>query len=258
MWRVVGSYQGNSATNYNRTGVSEKYVQGNFGSINTSSFFFDQTNQTEGWGMVHQTHQGSRSGTQIVTYYDETLTTMRTWSSINGRLTNFRGYYLPSATYPISGGQNNRLAQVATSKFGYIVAYQNTSRTDQTATAYLWNTLDPINYQASPTATSGSGWFTLYQTGKNSFQLYNVTGSGVNNTYTVYGLPDDIRFYLTLDDNAGNAFYLNNGQSLSPVDIYTGLYRSEVVYQIPNGYSLKLAVDTPNTVQVMLSIQERQ
>jgi hypothetical protein len=61
-----------------------------------------------------------------------------------------------------------------------------------------------------------------------------------------------------LDNNAGNTFYLNNGQSLSPVDVFTGLYRSETTYQIPDGYSLKLAVDTPNTVQVMLSIQERQ
>jgi len=258
LWRVVGSYQGNSAANMNRTGVSEKYTHGNFGSINPGSYFFDQTNQTEGWGMTHQTHQGSRSGTQVVTYYDETLQTIRTWASVNGRLNNFRGYYLPSATYPVTGGNQNRWAQVATSKFGYVVAYQNTTRVDQTATAYVWDTLNPLTFRSSVTATSGSGWFTLYQTGKNSFQLYNATGSGVNNTYTVYGLPDDIRFYLMLDDNAGNTFYLNNGQSLSPVDVFTGLYRSETDYQIPNGYSLKLAVDTPNTVQVMLSIQERQ
>lgn len=258
MWRVIGSYQGNSDANYRRLGVTEKYVQGSFGSMNTSNFYIDQTGQTEGWGMTHQTHMGSRSGTQVVTYYDETLQTIRTWSSINGRLNNFRGYYLPSATYPLTGGNLNRWAQVAVSKFGYVVAYQNTTRVDRTATAYVWDTLNPLTFRSSVTATSGSGWFTLYQTGKNSFQLFNGTGSGVNNTYAVYGLPDDIRFYLTLDDNAGNTFYLNNGQSLNPVDIFTGLYRSEVVYQIPNGYSLKLAVDTPNTVQVMLSIQERQ
>jgi hypothetical protein len=258
LWRMIGSYQGTSDANYRRFGISEKYAQASFGSMNTSSYYLDQTAQTEGWGMVQQSHMGSRSGTQVITYYDETLTTIRTWAAINGRLNSFRGYYLPSATYPVTGGNNNRWAQVAASKFGYVVAYQNTTRVDGTATAYVWNTLDILNYQSTVTATSGSGWFTLYQTGKNSFQLYNGTGSGVNNTYTVYGLPDDIRFYLTLDDNAGNAFYLNNGQSLSPVDIYTGLYRSETVYQIPNGYSLKLAVDTPNTVQVLLSIQERQ
>jgi len=258
MWRMIGSYQGNSAANYNRFGVGEKYEQASFSSSNPSNYFIDQTNATEGWGMTHQTHQGSRSGTQVVTYYDETLQTIRTWSSVNGKLNNFRGYYLPSATYPVTGGNQNRWAQVAASKFGYVVAYQNTDRVDRTATAYVWDTLDPLNYRSTVTATSGSGWFTLYQTGKNSFQLYNATGSGVNNIYTVYGLPDDIRFYLMLDNNAGSTFYLNNGQSLSPVDIFTGLYRSETTYQIPDGYSLKLAVDTPNTVQVMLSIQERQ
>ena len=258
LWRMIGAYQGNSDANYRRFGVSEKYAQASFGSMNTSSYYIDQTAQTEGWGMVQQSHMGSRSGTQVITYYDETLQTIRTWASVNGRLNNFRGYFLPSATYPVTGGNNNRWAQVAASKFGYVVAYQNTTRVDGTATAYVWDTLNPLTFRSSVTATSGSGWFTLYQTGKNSFQLFNATGSGINNTYTVYGLPDDIRFYLMLDDNAGNTFYLNNGQSLSPVDVFTGLYRSEVVYQIPNGYSLKLAVDTPNTVQVMLSLQERQ
>jgi hypothetical protein len=199
---------------------------------------------------------GSRSGVMVAGQWEETLGSMRVWSSINGRLQDPRGWNLPA--YGLAGSTTNRWAQIATSKFGYVIAYQNTDRADQTANAYVWDTIDPVNPKSTVTATSGSGWFTLYQTGKNSFQLYNATGAGVNNTYSVYGLPDDIRFYLTLDDNAGNTFYLNNGQSLSPVDIFTGLYRSETVYQIPNGYSLKLAVDTPNTVQVLLSIQERQ
>ena len=257
LWRLVGSYSYDSEANYRYAGYSERYAFGNFGSMSLTQYPTDTTTQvTQGWGISMSTTVGSRSGVMVAAQYEDTLGSMRVWSTINGRLQDPRGWNLPA--YGLAGSTNNRWAQIATSKFGYVIAYQNTDRADQTATAYVWDTINSVTQRATVTATSGSGWFTLYQTGKNSIQLFNGTGAGVNNTYTVYGLPDDVRFYLMLDDNAGNTFYLNNGQSLSPVDIYTALFRSETTYQIPNGYSLKLAVDTPNTVQVLLSIQERQ
>lgn len=254
---MIGSYSSDSAANYGYAGYSERYAFGSFSSLNTATYPTETTTAvTQGWGITMSTSVGSRSGVMVAAQYEDTLGSMRVWASINGRMQDPRGWNAPA--YGLTSSTNNRWAQIATSKFGYMIAYQNTDRADQTATAYLWDTIDGVNYRTAVTATSGSGWFTLYQTGKNSFQLFNATGSGVNNTYTVYGLPDDIRFYLMLDNNAGSTFYLNNGQSLSPVDVFTGLYRSETTYQIPDGYSLKLAVDTPNTVQVLLSIQERQ
>ena len=145
----------------------------------------------------------------------------------------------------------------AASKFGYVIAYQNTSRADATVRAEVWNTVNAITPVATQTTASGSGWFQLNQFNKNSMELFNTTGATtINNVYSFYGLPDDIRFYIALDDNAGNVFYLNNGQSLSLASLQS-LFRSDVDFQIPNGSSIKVAVDTPYTNQVLLSIVER-
>lgn len=152
---------------------------------------------------------------------------------------------------------SNRWCQIATTKAGYAVALQNTSQIDQQGFHYNFNTVDSLNPVSSTIATIGSGWSVLYRTGKNSWQLFNSTAS-INNTYTAYGIPDEVRFYLTLDDNAGNVFYLNNGQTLSPTDTTTGLFRSETVYQIPTGYSIKAACDTPNVLALLLTIKESQ
>jgi hypothetical protein len=152
---------------------------------------------------------------------------------------------------------SHRWAQIVASKMGYAVTLQNTAQIDQQAFNYNFNTVDSTIHQSTQIATIGSGWIVLHRTGKNSWQLYNSTAS-LNNTYTAYGLPDDVKFYLTLDDNAGNVFYLNNGQTLSPSDTTTGLFRSETFYQIPNGYSIKASCDTPNVIAILLTIKEIQ
>ncbi len=253
-WVIVGSYNYNSQSNHRYSGMSVPYAFGSFGSFSTTSYALDtNATVTEGWGITGSTHMGQRSGVQIAAMYEETNTRVRIWASFNGRMPEFRGIYVSGY-----GDSNHRWPQIAATKFGYTIAFQNTARTDQTATALVWDTVDTRTPKATVTLSSGSGWFTLNKYNKNQMTVYNTTGvTTTNNTYSIYGLPDDIRFYIALDDNAGNVFYLNNGQSLSPVDIFTGLFRSDVAYQIPNGSSLKVAVDTPNTVQVLLSLLER-
>lgn len=152
---------------------------------------------------------------------------------------------------------SNRWAQITASKMGYSVALQNTAQYDQQGFNYIFNTIDSTTFQSTQIATTGSGWFVLYRTGKSTWQLYNSTAT-INTTYSVYGLPEDVKFYLTLDDNAGNAIYLNNGQTLSLSDTTTGVFRSETIYQIPNGYSIKASCDTPNVVALLLTIKESQ
>jgi hypothetical protein len=335
LWRILGSYNQDTAANHSYNGISNAYsIISSFNSMATITNPLSgntSTSITQGWGSPAYVHSG-RSGTQVTSIYDEILGCPRIYASVNGRLADWQGYYTPwapvqvisttvttniitvtsttgmytgmavrfngpsglgnitigttyyvlsgftSTTFTVSttiGGSalslstasistmtvsyftSHRWTQIAASKFGYIVALQNTSQVDQQAFAYTFTSADPYNASSTPIATTGSGWMVLYRTGKNSWQLYNSTSS-LNYTYTSYGIPDDVRFYLTLDDNAGNVFYLNNGQTLSPNDTTTGLYRSETVYQIPSGYSIKASCDTPNVIGLLLTIKEMQ
>lgn len=253
-WTVVGSYNYNATSNHRYSGMANPQPFGSFSNLATTNHPLDTTAQvTEGWGITGSTHMGQRSGVQVCAMYEETNTRVRIWSSFNGRMPEFRGHYVSGY-----GDSNHRWPQLAATKFGYTIAFQNTARTDQTVTALIWDTVDTRTPRATVTTAAGSGWITLNRYDKNAMTVYNSTGATtINNTYSIFGLPDDVRFYIALDDNAGNLIYLNNGQSLSPADIFTGLFRSDVAYQVPNGSSLKVAVDTPNTVQVLLSLVER-
>lgn len=249
-WRVVGAYGHNSAANYQRFGTSERYLPASFGSFNTQSYLLDNTGSTQGQGLTFQQYtSGSRASLQVAAIYDETLQTPRIFTSISGRMGLFRGYFLTTGV-----SNNYRYVNVAVTKFGYTTAYINTSTTPQTATAYVWNTTNYSVPQATLTTGIGNGWITTYPTGKISWQNHGLT---VDAVYTVSGIPDDVKFYLALDDNEGNVFYLNNGQGLSIVTADTGLYRSEDAYSIPNGYSLKVRADTENSLATLLTITEK-
>lgn len=195
------------------------------------------------------------AGTTYYVLAGFTSTTFTVSTSVGGSALTLSS--ATGSTMTVSYYMSNRWAQIAASKMGYSVALQNTAQIDQQGFNYTFNTVDSTTFQSTQVATIGSGWFVLYRTGKNTWQSYNSTAS-INTTYSAYGLPDDVKFYLTLDDNAGNVFYLNNGQTLSPSDTVTGLFRSETIYQIPNGYSIKASCDTPNVVALLLTIKEMQ
>lgn len=198
---------------------------------------------------------GLTAGTTYYVLSGFTSTQFSVSTSVGGSAVSLSTATGPAMT--VSLYISNRWCQLAPTKMAYAVALQNTAQIDQQAFGYTFNTIDQTTYQSTQLATIGSGWIVLYRTGKNSWQLYNSTAS-LNTSYTAYGLPDDVKFYLTLDDNAGNVFYLNNGQTLSPSDTTTGLFRSETVYQIPNGYSIKASCDTPNVIALLLTIKEMQ
>jgi len=248
-WRLIGAQGFDSQASYGRLGTSTRLQQASFGSFSTTSFTLDNTTTTLGYGLsCHQYSSGSRAGITVAAIYDETLTTPRIFTSINGRMGVFRGYFLA-----IPSGSNYRYVQLAVTKFGYTTAYLNTSTSTATATAYVWNNNDFFTPQTTLTTTSGNGQMTLYPTGKISWQNF---GAAVDAIYTVSGIPDDIKFYIAIDDGLGNLFYLNNGQSITVTTLETGLYRSEDVYSIPNGYSLKLRADTGFSLATLLTISE--
>ena len=193
-------------------------------------------------GVVYYVNGASITGTQFSVAATSGGTVLTVGTSGAGI-----GFYF-NATQPLSTASGstmtmsvqaqNRWGQCVATKMGYAISLQNTAFYDQQAFVYNFNTVDSITPNSTQVATIGSGWVVLYKTGKNSWQLYNSTAS-LNYTYSAYGIPDEVKFYLTLDDNAGNVFYLNNGQTLSPTDTTTGLFRSETVYKIPNLYSIK-------------------
>ena len=250
-WMMVGSYAHNSLSNYKQSGMSNTYAFGSFGSMNTQDFQLDSTEVTEGWGIGLWSHYGRSSSVSVTAQYEDTLQTLRVFSSFNGRIQERRGYVNPITS------TNHRWADCAVSKFGYVIAYQNTSRADQTVRAEVWNTLDASSPVTTQTTAAGSGWFQMSQQNKNSMAIFNTTGATtINNVYSYYGLPDDVRFYIALDDNAGNIFYFNNGQSLSLASLQS-VFRSDVDFQVPPGSSIKIAMDTPYTAQLLLSLVER-
>jgi len=252
IWRIVGSQRMDSSAGYRQGGISNPFAYTSPGSMSPSQNVFDTTNSTLGWGVTYgQYCGGNRQSLQVVAMYDETRGTQRIWSSINGRLNAVRGYFLLTGT-----DNTKRFGKVTATKFGYSVIYQNTGTTAGTAIAYIWDTVDLLNPRATLTTASGNGFIVSYPTDKVSWTHYGSSGS-VDTTYRVAGIPDDIRFYLQLDDGSGNTIYINNGQQLSAITSFTSLFRSADDYTIPPGGSLKVFSDTPFSLTSLLSISEQ-
>ena len=240
-----------TSSNYRRTGISNPFDITAPGSLNTASNTIDNTDTTTfGYAMGYSGYNsGSRASLQVVTLYDTTRGVNRIWSTVNGRLRQVRGYFPET----LNLDTNRRYAHPVATKFGYSTAYQLTAVSDGTAIAYVWDTINAIEPRFTLTTASGNGKIVSYATGKNSWQHF---GASVNTTYTVGGIPDDIKFFIALEDPLANIFYLNNGQSISAVTAVTALFRSADIYSIPPGYSLKIRSDTPITISTLLSIKE--
>jgi hypothetical protein len=250
-WRIIGSFAINSSANYRQGGFSNPADINSPGSLATNSNQFDTTQTSSyGYSLGYSSYSsGSRASIQVITMYDQTRGVNRIWTSINGRLTFARGYFPTGLNLDTA----RRYTQPTATKFGYTVAYQNTDINAGTGIVTVWDTINPFEPRFTLTTTSGNGQIVSYPTGKVSWQ--NV-GAGVNTTYTVGGIPDTVKFFIILDDNSGNTFALNNGQSLDILNIETALYRSEDTYSIPVGYSIKVRSDTPRSISTLLSIRE--
>lgn len=251
LWRIVGSRQIDSSANYRQGGISNPFDITSPGSFSTAQNIFDTTNTNSfgyavGWS---QYCSGSRAFVQVATMYDQTRGVNRIWSSVNGRLRQVRGYFPVALNLDI----NRRYAQPTAAKFGYSINYQNTSVLAGTGIAQIWDTVNPELARFTLTTASGNGQVVSYPTGKISWQHF---GQSVNTTYTVGGIPDDVRFFLVLDDNSGNTFVINNGQLLAVVTADTGLFRSADSYVIPAGSSLRVRSDTPRSITSLLTIRE--
>lgn len=249
-WRIVGSYAFNNRDNYERNGISDAYAEGEFNNMNTTQNYISDVDDTMGYGIsMYQATTGKNTGIQVAGQYNEEYQRMDVWTSIDGRLNYVRGWtHDESESY-----SNNRNFQAAVSKFAYSFAFQNSSTSDQEAPIWVWNKNDIDVPESTSTAAEGSGWVTLYRTGKQTFQIF---ADGVDETHQVAGIPDIVRFYLKLNDGSGTDFFLNNGQEIEIISEDTGLFRSTNLYYIPAGYNLQLRSDTPYTITTLLNIKE--
>lgn len=251
LWRVLGSRRLDGSGTYRQGGIGNPTDINSPSGTDPESNVFDSTNtNTFGYAIGYSQYaSGSRFGIQVAAMYDQTRGVNRIWSSINGRLNAVRGQF----DLTLNNDINRRYAQPVATKFGYSVVFQNTNTAANTAIAQVWDIFNIITPRFTLTTASGNGWMTAYPTGKISWQHF---GASVDTIYTVSGIPDDVRFFLVLDDNAGTTFTLNNGQLLSMITTDTSLFRSTDLYTIPNGFSLRVRCDTPFSLATLLSIVE--
>jgi len=250
LWRVVGSYAFSSQDNYERNGMSDAYAEGSFGSMNTTQNYISDVDDTVGYGItMYSASTGKNAGIQVAGQYNEEYQRMDVWTSIDGRLNYVRGWTHDEA----ESYSNNRDFAAAVGKYAYAFAFRNSSTSDQEAPIWVWNKNDIDTPESTSTANEGSGWVTLYRTGKQSFQIF---ADGVDETHQVAGIPDIVRFYLKLNDGSGTDFFLNNGQEIEIISEDTGLFRSTDLYNVPAGYNLQLRSDTPYTITTLLNIKE--
>ena len=261
LWRIIGSAAMNSSANYRQRGISNPFSFPNFGSANTLTNVLDSTQSTLGYGVTTSSYtSGNRSSAtgvtsqiMVVAMYDETRGTIRVFASVNQRMQFPRGWQpnFAATTFPIDN--TKRFPKCTATKFGYSVVFQNTATATGTAIAYVWDNINLVTPRFTLTSGTGHGQLTSFQTGKVSWQHF---GESVDTTYSVGGIPDQVRFFIVLDDNLGNSFALNNGQLLDVTSSSAGLFRSEDVYVIPAGQSIRVRADTPLAITTLLSINE--
>jgi hypothetical protein len=251
LWRIVGSFAMSSSANYRLGGFSNPADINSPGSLATTSNQFDTTQTSSfGYAVGYGAYtSGSRASLQVLTMYDQTRGVNRIWTSVNGRIGSARGYF-PTA---LNLDTTRRYAQPSVAKFAYSISYQNTDVAAGTGIAQVWDTTNLYEPRFTLTTSSGNGQIVSYPIEKIGLQH---VGAGVDTTYTVGGIPDDVKFFLVLDDNAGNTFALNNGQQLIIITAETGLFRTEDLYSIPPGHSIKLRADTPRSISTLLTIKE--
>ena len=120
------------------------------------------------------------------------------WYTVNNRLvTGYQGLYISNV--------NRKFAQVKCSKYGYVVALQNTGTTMNYPTLQVYDLVNINTPRVTYTPTTGSGWLSVLAT-RNS--LYAYSGD-VNKTYTMVGADDNILFFATVNDGT-NDFYVTN------------------------------------------------
>ena len=252
MWRLIGSYAMNSRSNYLRRGISHPYREAQFSSMNTTQIQLSNVDDTMGYGVTLAKYDnGNRAGIQVAAMYNEQYGRMDVFQSIDGRLSYTRGW--TPGNLQAGSQTNSRFAQATVSKFGYAIAFQNTSQAAKTTPVYVFNKNNIDTPQASLTTTSGHGWVSLTLNDKNKFEVY---AEGIDNSYQVSGIPDTIKFFVKLNNGATDDFVLNNGQTLEIIDDTTGLFRATDQYFIPAGYNLQIRCDTEKTITTLLTIKE--
>jgi hypothetical protein len=162
--------------------------------------------------------------------------------------TTFNNAAVASA-YTISSMTNSLKPKVMSSQNITAICNGASGSTAITPFFQVW-----INTSTSPYA-SGTGTSTsrtIFNLSKSPDKYsVSITGNGVTSGYAYYGAVST-PFNLTINDGT-NDFYAVNAATIA----YGSQYRSDDVYYVPNGYSVKIQAGFPNQIDAMLEVLEQ-
>ena len=246
-WRVYGPRGTQTAAYINSFYFSDAHTRAgsngttSFTSLTMSNLLSDNANF--GYGIPYK----RTTRTNVLASFDSTLYDTRVISSINGRINDVYGWYDKNT----GSYQDFRYPNIAVTKFGYSVVFQQTSsNTKQTPRIYVFNTSNL--YSQSITLSSNNseyGSAVTLATGRTSWSIHTANVSVV---YNCTGEDDPAKISVALANSSGNTFYISNQQEVNA----NSLYRASDTYVVAPGMSLKMKTDTPYSLTGLITVIE--
>lgn len=240
LWRLVGATALNNVTNQSYKGISTNYAPSSLTSANVATNTFATAAQL-GYGITSK----QSSQIAVVSFYDATKTSLRSFASVAGRLANTYGWLPPTLS------SNLQFSTIGVAKYVYIVGINNGTTSAQQALGYLFNFLPPADPIQTVTTTSGNGMFTMYAIDELSVQVF---GTGVDVILSAPGPNNTVNISVVLQDSTSNNFSVINQQALSSSALSN--FRNTDTYIIPNNWAIKLQAESPNSFNALLNIVE--
>lgn len=243
LWKIFGSRGLNSQVNMTYPSFgSVSYNPDISYSLMTTDTYFSGTSSVS--GSVYSMHRSGTLTYNMLSFYEVYSNVVRAFASVRGKMYNLFPY-----GWSIAGNVNNQFVQSIATKYGALIAAQNTSTAVNTVQVWTFDSINPILNLATLTSNSGNGWATLNP--MNAFS-WSVFANNINSQYTVVGL-DTTKLWLTLNDGT-NDFSLT---PVSGVPLKTdGAFRSTDTYLIPAGYSVKAKSLLPKSIDLLLTVVE--
>ena len=242
-WRIYGAHGTSSLANYSYYGFSERYSRAGFASFNTASYPITTTT-TVGYNTPYK----RSSRTNVWSSYDPTAntTTPRVWSSVGGQINDIYGWF----NRELYSNTHYQFVNIATTKFGYGVAFQQTEPSVNSAPRIF----SFKNRDFNPTVTLSSntsqyGATILIPTSRTS---WSILAANVNVEYAVAGDTDTSRISVAIANSSGNTFYITNEQEVNS----NSLYRASDTYVIAPGMTLKMKSNAPKTLTGLITVIE--
>lgn len=245
-WRIIGPYTSNSAANNSYLGCSitpRDFTS--FNSMTTTEKVLNNQAAVTGRSIAGDTNKNF----SIAIVYDTILSKYRIlYSSTN----NFTGS-TTDTDFLLSENSNLKYTELRLSKFLAAISVNNTTATDQSPVAYIFDTklvTGPYTPSYTLIGTAGKGQIRTNLKDRVNISLY---GDSIAKNYLCVGKGESVALSMAIN-NGSNNFYITTGigQTLSS----SGIYRSTDTYLIPAGYSLKMKTNLPISLGTLVTVVE--